>query len=139
MRQVSACAASVSVGTTFQEKGVLTIRKPQVREEFVPELNAFGRATGTAPEPQACEQSGRASPTCASDCEQPSDFLTRTSRGYAQVRFGYSMSQTFSSDAGSRLVRLVTTHRRLGRGACRVHDIDRHHGRNGMFEDKLHC
>jgi hypothetical protein len=37
-------------------KGVLTIRMLQVSDEFVPELEAFVGATGTAHEPQAREQ-----------------------------------------------------------------------------------
>jgi hypothetical protein len=41
-------------------KGVITIRMLQVREEFVPKLNASVGATGTAHEPQACQQSRRA-------------------------------------------------------------------------------
>ena len=41
-------------------KGVITIRMFQVREEFVPKLNASLGAAGTAHEPQACQQSRRA-------------------------------------------------------------------------------
>ena len=41
-------------------KGVLTIRMLEVREEFVPKLDASAGATGTAHEPQAREQSRRA-------------------------------------------------------------------------------
>jgi hypothetical protein len=51
---------------------------------------------------------------------------------------GHSMSWRFSSDVSSLEVRLVATHRTLGRVACAPHAIDRHHGRNGMFEHKLH-
>src|ERR1700680_2414609 len=49
------------------------------------------------------------------------------------------MSWQFSSDASLQVVRLVATHRRPGRGACRAPAIDWHHGRNGMFENKLHA
>ena len=52
---------------------------------------------------------------------------------------GNSVSWQFSSDATSQVVRLVATHRRVGRVAFRAPAIDRHHGRNGMFENKLHA
>jgi len=45
--------------------------------------------------------------------------------------------ERFLSDASSQVVRLVATHRRLGRVARRALAIDWHHGRNGMFENKL--
>lgn len=37
------------------------------------------------------------------------------------------------------MVRLVATHRRLGRVACRVLDIDRHRGRNRIVENNLYA
>src|SRR5258708_1227789 len=49
------------------------------------------------------------------------------------------MSLQFPWDGGSQGVRFGATHRGLGRVACRAPAIDRHHGRNGMFENKLHA
>ena len=47
------------------------------------------------------------------------------------------MTWQFSSDTASHVVRLVATHRHLGRLTCLAPAIDRKHGRNGMFENKL--
>jgi LacI family transcriptional regulator len=43
----------------------------------------------------------------------------------------------FSSDMASQVVRLVATHRHPGRFMCLAPVINRQHGRNGMFENKL--
>jgi len=51
---------------------------------------------------------------------------------------GHGMSWQFSSDPASRVVRLVTTHRHRCRLTCLAPAIDRQHGGNGMFENKLH-
>jgi hypothetical protein len=47
------------------------------------------------------------------------------------------MSWQFSPDPASRVVRLVATHRHRCRLTCLAPAIDRQHGRNGMFENKL--
>ena len=50
----------------------------------------------------------------------------------------HGMSSQFSSDAASQVVRVFATHPRLGRLTYLAPAIDRQHGRDGMFENKLH-